>query len=79
LIACMVKTLNESDPTFKERFVENLDRIYADIRDDYPIECLETITWATEMIATGEVRKEKVAAARSAMYDAAAKSALHRK
>ena len=34
LTACVVQTLNESDPTFQKRFLKRLDRAYDLIRDD---------------------------------------------
>ena len=34
LIACVVQTLNESDPTFQKRFLKRLERGYDVIRED---------------------------------------------
>jgi hypothetical protein len=34
LTACLVQTLNESDPTFQARFLDKLDRGYRQLRDD---------------------------------------------
>jgi hypothetical protein len=33
LVACMVQTLNESDPTFQERFLANLRKAYSEFSD----------------------------------------------
>jgi hypothetical protein len=34
LTACVVQTLNESDPTFQKRFLERLERAYYEFRDN---------------------------------------------
>jgi hypothetical protein len=34
LAACIVQTLNESDPTFQKRFLKRLERAYDQIRDE---------------------------------------------
>jgi hypothetical protein len=34
LAACIIQTLNESDPTFQKRFLKRLERAYDRIRDD---------------------------------------------
>ncbi len=55
LVACLVKTLNETDPSFQNRFLENLDDAYHDVRDGIgEKDLLETLTWAGSIIATGD-------------------------
>ena len=34
LTACVVQTLNESDPTFQERFLKRLGGVYSEFRDN---------------------------------------------
>jgi hypothetical protein len=34
LAACVIQTLNESDPTFQKRFLKRLERAYDQIRDE---------------------------------------------
>ena len=34
LATCIVETLNESDPTFKDRFLTTLERAYRKLKDD---------------------------------------------
>lgn len=34
LTACVVQTLNESDPTFEKRFLDRLERVYYEFRDE---------------------------------------------
>ena len=53
LIACLVQTLNESDPTFQERFLKKLDAAYYEFRDNQPgnvIHELELISWTRELL-----------------------------
>jgi hypothetical protein len=52
LIACVVQTLNESDNTFQRRFLERLDRAYAEVREDesVSIHSLEELTWTRELL-----------------------------
>ena len=57
LATCIVRTLNESDPTFQTRFLENLDRAYGQFRDAdrYPsdrdvIIVLEMLSWTRELL-----------------------------
>lgn len=53
LTACVVQTLNESDPTFRERFLENLGRVYSEFRDNTDgdvIQELELFQWTREYL-----------------------------
>lgn len=51
LTACVVQTLSESDPTFQERFLERLARVYGEFRDNTDgdvIQELELFSWTRE-------------------------------
>jgi hypothetical protein len=50
LIASVVQTLNESDPTFRKRFEEHLAEWYAAMRDSGKGDAvgLELLVWARE-------------------------------
>jgi hypothetical protein len=56
LATCIVRTLNESDPTFQTRFLENLDRAYSQFRegdrnpDRDTIIVLEMLSWPRELL-----------------------------
>jgi hypothetical protein len=54
LAACIVQTLNESDPTFQRRFLERLAQAYAEIKDDWPgpdvIQELELLSGTREFL-----------------------------
>jgi hypothetical protein len=52
LAACIVQTLNESDPTFQERFLSNLGKVYGELRDapHGQRDLLETLSWTREML-----------------------------
>jgi hypothetical protein len=56
LVTCIVKTLNESDPTFEKRFLENLAKAYSEFRDGdrHPdrdvILVLEMLAWTREFL-----------------------------
>jgi hypothetical protein len=53
LATCIVQTLNESDPSFQERFLERMDRAYRKLRDDTGgdvIEQLELLNWTREYL-----------------------------
>ncbi len=49
LVACVVQTLNESDHTFRPRFVALLDRAYAAHREKEDIQLLELLSWTREL------------------------------
>jgi hypothetical protein len=52
LAACVVQTLNESDPTFQERFVKRLEKAYDHFRyqeGDTNHE-LELLSWTRELL-----------------------------
>ena len=53
LTACVVQTLNESDPTFQERFLKNLGEAYREFRDDTDGDVtqeLELFQWTREYL-----------------------------
>lgn len=52
LATCIVQTLNESDPTFQDRFVDRLGLAYREVReDDTPtLDRLELINWVRELL-----------------------------
>lgn len=55
LAACIVQTLNESDPAFQERFLERLGRAYYEFRDNAEGDVqneLELLAW-TRSLLTG--------------------------
>jgi hypothetical protein len=46
LITCIVDAMSDLDADFKDRFVKNLDRSYAKIRDDNDdLNALELLSW----------------------------------
>lgn len=51
LVAVLVQTLNETDPTFKERFLEKLAQAYTERRDEGDISELEFLSWARELVS----------------------------
>jgi hypothetical protein len=53
LATCVVHTLNESDPSFRERFLERLTLAYRILRDDTAWDALqemEPLTWTREYL-----------------------------
>jgi hypothetical protein len=52
LIACIVQTLDESEPAFRSRFVKNLEDIYAQVRESpmFGIADLETLTLVRDLL-----------------------------
>jgi len=55
LTTCVVQTLNESDPTFRERFLDRLARAYREMRDNSEgdvLNELELLAW-TRSYLTG--------------------------
>jgi hypothetical protein len=61
LATCIVRTLQQSDPTFEERFLKNLDLAYGAFRDDPDavdgddkprdvIGVLEMLSWTRELL-----------------------------
>lgn len=62
LTACIVQTLNESDHTFQGRFLEKIEKAYAEFRDHTAGDIrneLELIAWTRELLtgfnlATGQ-------------------------
>lgn len=53
LVTCIVQTLNETDPTFQERFLRRLGEAYAELRDNSeqgPLHELELLSWTRSML-----------------------------
>ena len=52
LATCIVQTLNESDPSFQERFLERLEQAYYKLRDDEASSLgeLEMMAWAKTLL-----------------------------
>ena len=53
LVTCLVETLKDTDPTFQDRFIENLDRAYRITReqfDDQTLDRHELIRWVQTTI-----------------------------
>lgn len=53
LATCLVQTLNETDPTFQERFLKKLSEAYYELRDNTEgdvIEQMELLSWTREFL-----------------------------
>lgn len=53
LATCIVQTLNESDPTFKDRFLERLGRAYREVKDNMDGDVrqeMELLNWTREYL-----------------------------
>ncbi|WP_234838374.1 hypothetical protein [Sinorhizobium medicae] len=53
LTTCLVQTINETDPTFQERFLKKLSDAYYELRDSTDgdvIEQLELLNWTREYL-----------------------------
>lgn len=53
LATTIVETLNDGDPTFKERFLKNLTETYYKLRDDTEgdtVQALELLSWTREFL-----------------------------
>ena len=52
LAACIVQTLDESDPGFQDRFQENLARAYDKLRDAEPdwTGSMEMLAWTRDLL-----------------------------
>jgi hypothetical protein len=54
LVGCIVRTLNEGDPTFQPRFLENLQALYYDAREGREgfegIQAMELMGWVHELL-----------------------------
>lgn len=51
LVAVLVQTLNETDPSFKDRFLEKLGHAYAERRDEGNLNELEVLSWARQLVS----------------------------
>ena len=59
LVACIVRTLTESDTSFQPRFLDHLSQTYAEVRNHADSDCLEMLTWAREMLETGDYAPQR--------------------
>jgi hypothetical protein len=53
LATCVVQTLNESDPSFQERFLNRLGRAYRELKDNSEgdvIQEMELLAWTREYL-----------------------------
>ena len=53
LATCIVQTLNESDPSFQDRFLKRLAQAYSEVRDNSEgdvIQELELLSWTRELL-----------------------------
>ena len=53
LMTCLVQTLNESDPSFQERFLERVALAYREIKDKTKgdvLDELELLSWTRELL-----------------------------
>ncbi len=53
LATCIVQTLNESDPTFQDRFLEKLSRAYDEVKDNMQGDVrqeMELLNWTREFL-----------------------------
>ncbi len=53
LAACIVQTMNESNPSFQERFLERLGRAYREVKDNAERDVLqemELLSWTRELL-----------------------------
>jgi hypothetical protein len=51
IAAAIVQTLNESDPTFRERFLQTLSKAYGSLRDQTEtVAGLELLVWTREIL-----------------------------
>lgn len=57
LTACVVQTLNESDPSFETRFLERLALAYRELKDNTDGEVqheMELLAWTRELLTGSE-------------------------
>lgn len=55
LATCIVQTLNESDPSFEDRFLEKISKAYQELKDNSdldPQQPMELLSW-TRTLLTG--------------------------
>ena len=53
LVTCIVQTLNESDPSFQDRFLKRLSEAYYEIRDNSEGDVrhqLELLSWTRQLL-----------------------------
>lgn len=52
LVACIVQTLNESDPTFQERFQAKVARWYDAMSERGESHSMETVSWVFDALSS---------------------------
>ncbi len=64
MIACLVQTLNETEPTFQARFLARLEAAYTELRDNPPPAstnndemAFETLSWVMELLTGWDTLK----------------------
>lgn len=53
LVSCIIQTLNESDPSFEDRFLERLARAYRELKDNSEgdvVQEMELLSWTRELL-----------------------------
>ena len=53
LATCIVESMNETDPYFRDRFLENLSKAYSKLKDDSDndeLPSMELISWTRSLI-----------------------------
>jgi hypothetical protein len=53
LIACLVQTINETDPSFQERFLKRLGHAHYDLKNNSEVEVqheMELLAWTRSML-----------------------------
>ncbi len=55
LVACVIQTLDEFDPTVQRRFLDRLENAYDDVRDRMGTDCLEALIWVREILQSGDL------------------------
>ena len=58
LVACIVQTLNESDPTFQKRFLDRVAAAYSEVQDLTGTDCSELLYWPREMLKREQFRPD---------------------
>ena len=53
LVSCLVRTLNESDPTFRRKFLDKLSTDYDELRGMLGDDCLDMLTWTNQVVDEG--------------------------
>ncbi len=60
LATCIVETLNDSDPEFKQRFLKNLDHAYRELKDNSEGDVVQEMTllsWTSQYLTGWDMIK----------------------